>query len=328
MKKVWCALTMIALMASACDTDGTVWLYHSASGVAFDFEGESVTLTLVQGDLLYQNDPRILPRVAFYVNGERVIDDLIDQAEKTYTLTDSGTVELIKLSEGHMSSVGVKAIQTNGVITPVPQRDLLIEFIGDSITTGYGVDATRDDSFTTATQDVTKSYAYLTAQALNADLRIQAVSGSGVVSGSTGTGVKASEHVMPLYYEWSNPQNKTRPPDIIVINLGTNDTSYTRRDPSREAEFTAAYTSFLISLRGMYPDAYIVCSMGMMGDGLFDAMSAAVQKFDDKNTALLRFEEQRAEDGYGADRHPGVISHQKAAEALIGFLMAHLNLLF
>lgn len=45
-----------------------------------------------------------------------------------------------------------------------------MEFIGDSITCGYGVDdPDKEHHFKTATEDVTKAYAYKTALALNAD---------------------------------------------------------------------------------------------------------------------------------------------------------------
>jgi lysophospholipase L1-like esterase len=310
------------MLSSSCDAaDAVVYCHHSASGLQFYFEGETLRVTLAQGRLLYQNDPRLLPRVAFYVNGERVIDDLLDVPQKTYTLTTQGRVEIVKLSEGHMSGLVIQAIETDGTVTPVPQRDKLIEFIGDSITVGYGVDASRDDSFSTATQDVTKAYAYKAAQALNADLRIQAVSGAGVVSGSTATGEKQPDHVMPLYYDWESSQNQARPPDLIVINLGTNDASYTRRQPAREAEFTQAYADFLQRLRDLYPNAAIICALGIMGDDLYEAMAQAVVLFDDKNTSLLRFDTQRPEDGYGADWHPSEATHDKAARRLVDFII-------
>jgi lysophospholipase L1-like esterase len=297
-----------------------VWLRHSASGVEFVSHGGKIDVAVTQGDLLHKNDPRVFPRVAFYVNGERVIDDVIDISEKIFSLDveKEAVCKIIKLSEGHMSTAGVRLLRVESPVTPVPERDLLIEFIGDSITTGYGVDGSRDDHFTTATQDVTKTYAYKTAQALNAGLRIAAVSGSGVVSGSTADGTKNPHHIMPLYYDWDNPP--ARPPDIIVINLGTNDAGYTRRDAAREAEFTEAYAAFLQRLRGLYPEAKIVCALGIMGDGLYRAMEEAVGVFGDKNTVLLRFDNQQAEDGYGSGWHPSETTHEKAAGKLIELL--------
>ena len=49
------------------------------------------------------------------------------------------------------------------------EKDIKIEFIGDSITCGYGIDEMNEKGyFSTATENFTKSYAYITAENLGA----------------------------------------------------------------------------------------------------------------------------------------------------------------
>ena len=78
-----------------------------------------------------------------YIDGERVIDDMLNEKEKTYTAFESDTeksvdVQIIKLSECAMSTFGIKPIKLadGEKIEPAKAKDLKIEFIGDSITCG------------------------------------------------------------------------------------------------------------------------------------------------------------------------------------------------
>ena len=94
-------------------------------------------------------------------------------------------MEIIKLSESPMSAVGIEAF-AEGSAEALPEKPLKIEFIGDSITCGYGVDDEDENhQFTTATEDVTKAYAYKTAKALDAEYSMFSASGYGIVSGYT-----------------------------------------------------------------------------------------------------------------------------------------------
>lgn len=97
-------------------------------------------------------------------------------------------MKVIKLSESCNSTIGIKDINVvseNG-IHPSKNKTHKIEFIGDSITCGYGVDAKdQNESFKTDTEDFSKTYAYKTAEALDADYSVVSYSGYGVVSGVT-----------------------------------------------------------------------------------------------------------------------------------------------
>ena len=54
-------------------------------------------------------------------------------------------------------------------------------------------------------------------------------------------------------------------PDIIVINLGTNEASYLSRNLQYADRFPADYYGFLKYVREKNPESYIICLYGMMG---------------------------------------------------------------
>ncbi|GGO07838.1 SGNH/GDSL hydrolase family protein [Saccharibacillus kuerlensis] len=320
-----------------------LWLALSGSGAEFSFYGKKAEIVF-KGDNIAVGSVN-LARIGIYVNGIRVIDDQIDQALKSYTVFESDieqnvVVTIVKLSEAAMSTVGILdlRVDTEGGIVPTPNKRPRIEFIGDSITCGYGVDNNRGtDSFTTAMEDVTQAYAYLTAQALNADYSMVSYSGYGIISGYTENDTKLLTHLIPDYYEkfaksegrldgTLDPLNIewdfTRfVPDLIVVNLGTNDNSYTGDRVNRQTEFSQKYTEFLKQVRRQNAHVPILCTLGIMGDRLYPFVEQAVSRYiedtGEDGISVMKFEVQRDEDGYGADFHPSKLTHAKAAEKLV-----------
>lgn len=315
----------------------------SGTGAEFTFTGTECNIT-VAGDSNSANAGMAdnHARVGIYVNGERVIDDMVDNKEEVYEVFKSNTpqevtVSLVKLSESPMSTIAITDINVTGTqIKPAENKEKLIEFIGDSITCGYGIDdPNKAHHFSTKTEDVTKAFAYKTAQALGADYSMVSFSGYGIISGYSDGEKKVSEQALPQYYtklgySWAangsfKPSDVewdfSRQPDIIVINLGTNDDSYTKNVEERQNEFRDAYTEFIKTVRSKNPNAKIVCAFGIMGDRLFGKIQEAVNNYTsetgDSNVSTLRFDVQQASDGYSADWHPSVATHDKASQKLV-----------
>lgn len=318
----------------------------SGTGAEFTFTGTECNIT-VAGDSNSANAGMAdnHARVGIYVNGERVIDDMVDNKEEVYEVFKSDTpqevtVSLVKLSESPMSTIAITDIKVTGSpIKPTENKEKLIEFIGDSITCGYGIDdPDKAHHFSTKTEDATKAFAYKTAQALGADYSLVSFSGYGIISGCSNGEDKVSEQALPQYYtklgySWAangsfKPSDVewdfSRQPDVIVINLGTNDDSYTKSIEERQNEFRDAYTEFLKTVRSKNPNAKIVCAFGIMGDRLFDKIQEAVNNYTtetgDSNVSTLRFDVQQASDGYSADWHPSVATHDKASKKLAEYV--------
>ncbi|MNE59765.1 Endoglucanase E precursor [compost metagenome] len=109
-------------------------------------------------------------------------------------------------------------------------------------------------------------------------------------------------------------------PDLIVINLGTNDDSYTKDEAVRQAEYAREYAGFLKTVRSCNPHAHILCTLGIMGDRLYPYVEQAVSRYTeetgDRNLSAMKFEVQQAADGYASDFHPSPVTHHKAADKL------------
>ena len=227
----------------------SLWLCFSGSGAEFTFHGSRCEVTIAGDINAYPSKRDELVRIAIYVDGVRVVDDMIDAKEKTYTVMAEETardavVRIVKLSETAMSTCGVKAISVDDSagIRPTPAKARKIEFIGDSITCGYGVDdEVAEHHFSTTTEDVTRAYAYRTAEMLDADYSMVSISGYGVISGYTATGEeKVTAQQLPKFYEklgfsYGTYQKKIAAatkwdfsayePDVIVINLAPTTTA-------------------------------------------------------------------------------------------------------
>lgn len=200
-------------------------------------------------------------------------------------------------------------------------------------------------SFSTATENATKTYAYKTAQNLDADYSMVSYSGYGIISGYTGTGEKNTGSLVPKYYDkvgfsygrFNNEVevssidwdfNKLQP-DLVVINLGTNDDSYCKSDEDKKAEFTKEYVEFIKEVRAKNPNAQILCTLGIMGDNLYSSVAAAVEQYTtstgDSKISSIKFEVQSSSDGFAVDYHPTEKTHTKAAQKLTNEIKTIMN---
>lgn len=334
----------VKLLGRTTYVKNALWLVLSGTGAEFAFTGTKAVVTMAGDHLATYGTPDTWARFAIFVNEECVIDDVMDSQEKKYTVFESEgvsncTVRIIKLSEAANSTVAIKGIEVASVdgIKPTPAKEHLIEFVGDSITCGYGVeDEDREHPFSTKTENVMKTCAYKTAVALDADYSMVAYSGHGIVSGYTETYYRVDQLVRPYYskvgfsygqymgekateYRWDFAK---REPDLIVINLGTNDENYVRAEEElRKEEFVAGYVDFLYEIRQKNPNAVILCTLGIMTDWLYPCVERAAEKFreetGDQKMYAMKFDVQLEEDGYAAGWHPSNKTYTKAAEKLI-----------
>lgn len=327
--------------------DDSMWLIQSASAVEFEFTGTYGSVT-VHGD---QNcfdswAEKSLVRLGIFVNGEMVVDELVDNYVKEYTFLNTdepidATVKIVKLSDPAESVVGINSIKaaSKDGIRPLPEKDLKIEFIGDSITCGVGVDDAVTGIYQTASVNSTKTYAYKVAQAFDADYSFFAYSGYGVISGYTSSGKKNTRQTIPPIYEtYGTSMGKLAEtldpsglswdfsawqPDLVVINLGTNDYSYAKTEETK-AEFIEGYAEFLKQVRKNNPDAPILCTLGLGGTGLYLRIVKAVEQYTaetgDTSVYCLKLSTIQEGDGTGVQGHPLEVSHERAAGEIISEL--------
>lgn len=231
--------------------------------------------------------------------------------------------------EKHPEFRGFEISGPGAKMLPAPERPKLrIEFIGNSITCGYGTEAdSAQVHFSYDTENHTLGYAYLTARALDADFNIVARSGIGMYRSYGGPREGTPDERMPGEYDYTLLYNhkhfwdhRSFRPDIICINLGTNDMSLDNYDINLYEE---AYKKFLAHLRMLQPQAKIVLLTGPMLHGQqLEDVKGVLDRLADKDERIYRFDmsEQTGELGYGADYHPSKAQAAKNAAELTGFL--------
>ena len=335
---------MLKIMGHTVQEDGRIWMLSSAAEISFRVTGATKLRLKLEADDTIQ-DPALeplLPRFWILMDGKKIRDIRMHEKELNVTVFDgpearNAEIRLIKLSECTQSLMALRETETDGNIVPLPDRPMRIEFIGDSITCGYGVEGKSVDApFTTAAENAGKAYAFLTAEALNADAVLTSFSGYGIVSGFTeNPAVRNEDELVMKYYEKEGrnvfrlPSGRlvqdiprdfsTFQPDYIVMNLGTNDISWCGSDRERGMMFARTYAEFLRTVRKHNPSARILCMLGIMGTGLNQMLELAVSDYcretGDREIRLQMLEEQNAaRDGLGSYSHPSEITQRLLAE--------------
>ena len=120
-----------------------------------------------------------------------------------------------------------------------------------------------------------------------------------------------------VYEKWNSSCFEV---DCVVVNLGTNDASYTRGKAERVNAFGQGYYKFLKRIREKQPQAYILCTLGVMGADLYPEIKRHVEAFKlqekDERLDIMKFKLQEERDGVGTDGHPSKLTHQKMSEQL------------
>lgn len=165
----------------------------SASGISFKAECQGeVSVTLNASPQTY---------FTVYVDGVRQ-DNRFSASSGTQTLElakdlsdGSHLVTLLKQTENSKSNCILKSVTLAGTLeNGLEDSRLFLEFYGDSITFGYGNLANTvnvSDPGSALWQDGTASYAFRTAEALNADWSMVSISGIPFSKGYTNISVRA-----------------------------------------------------------------------------------------------------------------------------------------
>ena len=330
--------------------DGVLYLGYSASFLEFSFKGTKAEAELVTDRLDWEESTRAW--VAVFVNSAEIpaLRFPLTKEKERFVIYESAeakevTLRIMKYSEAAFGAVGISCLDVEGELLPPPAaKDKKIEVIGDSITCGYGIEGVVDvDTFTTAQENPWNAYGCRVARALDADFSLISWSGNGIISHYVEESVnepRNDEALMPeLYYyedysadfrrgkartDYIKRDFATYQPQLIIINLGTNDGSYTRNIPARDRAFVNGYVKFLRQVREVNPDANILCTVGVMATAAKDLVGEAVDRVNDFGDSKVFFKEaflQNGEvDGIGADWHPTESTQKKLAEYLVEFI--------
>lgn len=229
-------------------SDGALTADLSASGFTLRVDASGGDLTVC-----YRNNYRLY--FAVFVDGTEVLRPLCEKGEGAFSVTLTPgvhTVEVLKETEARAENGAfseITGISVDGtILEKEPDRDVFIEFIGDSITCGDGSLGTyaSGEVWSLADHSATHGFAYLAAQELGADYALVAKGGIGFIKESGGATIDPFYDTFCIYRD-RTPYTPARTPDLIVLEIGANDGSV-----STEEEYYNALTAFIAKLRALY----------------------------------------------------------------------------
>ena len=307
---------------SRAGATGGIELFYSGSGFTFQFEGTAAYATLSAPSMgeAYQ------PYVRVLVDGKETADFTVSD-KKEYVLAEGlsngrHTVEVIKRTECFCAVTAYTLRLSDGARLSDRLADSVrkIEFIGDSITCGYGnIAPSGETAFKTQYEDQTSTFSYLLGKRFGADIRLVAQSGNGI---SRNNGGGTANLIPALYprvagagsaaYDFSSWQA-----DVVCINLGTNDEASGK---ATKEDFIAKSVSFLKTVRQAYPDAVILWSYGTMINGYSTHIRQAIEDYSretgDMRVSYLQLDAILSSDGYGTHGHPNAVTNRKTADVM------------
>jgi lysophospholipase L1-like esterase len=244
----------------------------------------------------------------------------------------SHTVELVRRTETfsqYNEFLGFQLEQGKKLL-PLSRSQRRIEFIGNSITCGYGIEAggTTEDP-TPENQNVTLAFSGVTARNFSADQLIFCRSGIGMYRSGNTEGPSADAMInvydrLNMYDQDKKWDYTSFVPQVVVIDLGTNDFNGAGADSTL---FTQAYETFVTRVRSNYPIAKIFAVVGPMmgGDELIriksylTSMVDRLNKAGDSNVYFFELTGQGC-CGVGSYYHPSVGQAKMNARELTEFI--------
>lgn len=310
--------------------DNEAILGYTNSYMELKVKGTAVDVNFRTGN----NEEVNQPGLKVYVDGE-LTDEIVLTREKDKIRIYNGEkdevhrVKLIKITEAAMSFVAVSDIEVEGELISLEDEvdeRTKVEFIGDSITCGYGVLGEPDSEYTVREEDGELSYAGVLAKKMDWNARWASVSGYGMFVEYTGD----PENIVPKVYAYTNwfYDNEERldysefEPDYIFVNLGTNDSGHLG-DPNILGGFKSRYESFLYTLRMAHKESTIICILGTLAPGVYKYVQEVIDKVKNQGFEKLyglELPEHNVELDGMASGHPSPATHIKDADRIIEFM--------
>lgn len=225
-------------------------------------------------------------------------------------------------------------------VSPLPERK--IEFYGDSVSSGEiceavdyvgSLDPENHDGIYTNSY---YSFTWQTARRLGAQIHdiaqggIAFLDGIGFFHGPDNLGMESSYNKL----QYDSAVSTVKPwdfskwiPQVVVVGLGQNDSfpvdfMKENYDGEMATSWRAHYKAFLRSLRGVYPEAYIICLTTIMkhdlawDDAIGEVVAAVREELQDERISQYRFRRV----GAGTPGHPRIPEHVEMTEELTAYI--------
>jgi hypothetical protein len=327
------------------DKAGKKYLISSASCLRFRFLGDECRIRLQNG-----SPPGEYNYISFVVDGvhhqkiavksSQPFDLAIPNLKKGLEFHD---VELYKETESSSGQIIISSIEAHNLGDYPQAKRKKIEFIGNSITAGMDSDPSLvpcSEGKPYDQHNAYEAYGPRVSRTLNMDFMIMAVSGIGVYRNwSTDFPVMADiyDHTF-MTGDPNDPKWKFEvfTPDIVCINLGTNDFSdgdgITERLPFDSSRFINRYVELISKIHAHYPDAKcILLQHPMSGEHnmeMFHACLQSVKHAAEESLVNIKPIEIFSFSPFipgGCGGHPGLKDHERMAEELAAFIRDNID---
>ena len=325
--------------------NGNVKLISSAASISFSFKGNECSVNLKNEDSYDHHD-----FVSLVLDGEYIGRLEIEKGRsKSYPIkvTQNRKIHNLTIYKATEARNGTLLFSgTTAAMIPlkkVKKKKVKIEFIGNSITCGYGNDSSEIPCHSGEWYDQHNAYlAYgpILSRALEVNFLVSAVSGIGIYRNWNHENKEAP--TMPEVYEnlyLNEDASKPYPfdfhPDIVSICLGTNDLSNSdgkkQRLPFDKNKFIENYVAFIKKVYKHNPKAQIVLlSSPMLNDERNEVFMSCLKKIikefeTDEQHKKIAFFEYEPMQPKGCDYHPDIEDHKVMAKQLEPFFKKLVN---
>ncbi len=324
--------TSLSQLGVVCD--------HTASGIEFRGVMNGEVKVKITSKSIKSNSPKSYFTV--YIDGVRQVRRFDVQGTQDITVANfkeegEHTIRIVKQSEDNYTLAEFKEIIFNGYMLERPaDKERYIEVIGDSITCGMGnigVHKAMPESEEQSSiwEDGSQTYGYMLAEELDADYSIVSQSGIGL-SASWG------DPMVPFYTAASYNRDVTkqhdfeRIPDLVIINLGTNDyfiglpsSTHSNKAQATPAALKEKAMDFIELVKKKYgDDVPIIWTIGLIGIGqdYVNATQEAVNELGGAESGLY-FKKLNTGKCGGAQNHPVVADNVYAKDALLEVILSN-----
>jgi len=269
----------------------------------------------------------------------KVIHSLTDSIFDVSGFPGNGTHELLltKRTEADMGVAhfyGIAIAPEAKILASKVKNIRRIEFIGNSITCGYGTEGlSGNERFKPETENSYYSYASIVARAFSADYTLIAHSGLGIIRNYNDKS-KISTKLLPMPSRFDRVLEtdtvkkwnfKQAIPDAVVINLGTND--YSTLPHPDKAVFKLHYIQLIEKVVEVYGRIPVFCIVGpMTNEPCYSIVKEVVDDYNlTHNDIKVYFAGipdglLNSTNDLGSDGHPSYRGQRKTAACLVPLL--------
>lgn len=315
------------------EKDGAAYLGFTNSKVEFYVKGDGINTEITANIGTKNNGEENEARLKIFIDDAEKDEAalVLSKESAEYPIaafqdSDIHKISIIKITEAAMSYAQLNDITVKGgELIHLPDEEAFrakIEFLGDSITCGFGVYGEPNSEYHIREEDGLVTYAAYTAKELNLDARYFSVSGFGVYTKYDGD----LEGIVPKVYPYTNYfvdetikyDFKDFIPDIFVINLGTNDSGHLDKEEIQKG-FISNYVNLLKFLKSYAPQSKILCICGTLCSNAFAFVEKSVNLAMEeglRDIFTLELPYHNVEVDGMASGHPSIATHKKDGQRL------------